>query len=158
MPWAAACQLSALRSSIDGQGLENDAGGERQDLAILIQPEQAGQGGAGLHGRLQAGLAGTRIGDAGIDHQGPDFRLAGQMLAAHLHRGCTEAVLGEHAGHGGTGVQGDHGQVAPIGLADTGFGSAEADTGNGEQGFGGRRGVIDGHESLTAGDKRKRRG
>jgi hypothetical protein len=46
------------------------------------------------------------------------------VLTADLHRRGAEAVLGEHAG--GTAARGefDQGQVAAIGLADAGLGTA----------------------------------
>ena len=67
------------------------------------------------------------------------------MAAADLYRRGAKTVLGEHAGDRAAGVERDQREVAPIGLADSRFGNAEAHAGNGEEGFGGGSGVIDGH-------------
>ena len=67
------------------------------------------------------------------------------MASAKLDRRGAEAVLGEDAGDRATLIQSQQREITPVQLADAGFGEAEADAGNGEQGFGGGRGEIDGH-------------
>jgi hypothetical protein len=86
------------------------------------------------------------IGDAGIDHQRAQAAVARQVLAAQRHRRRAAAVLGEHAGGTTARRQFDQRQVAPVFLADAGFGRAKAHAGNGEKSFGGGGGVIDGHD------------
>jgi hypothetical protein len=67
------------------------------------------------------------------------------MLAANLHRRGAEAVLREHAGHRAAFGHADHEHVLAIGLADTGFGPAELDAGDGFQVFCLGQGQVHGH-------------
>ncbi len=82
---------------------------------------------AGAH---QAIFAGTGVGVAGVDDHRADAVLAGQVLAADLHRRSTKAVLREHAvPPTGAFVDQHHGQVFFVGLANTGLGDADAHAG-----------------------------
>jgi len=150
----------AGHQAIHGQGLEDHPGGERQHLARR-HAELFGQGGAGGVGRGQPRGTGAGVGDAGVDHQGADACGAvpgrRQVAAAHLHRRGAEAVGGEHAGHGRAFGQGDHRQVAAVGLADAGLGNTKTDAGDGEQGFRSGSGVIDRHGRYLTKKKKGRR-
>ena len=133
--------------ALHGQGFEDHARGKGQHL-VGTDAEQLAHGVAGGLGRLTAGLAGTGVGDAGVDHQGTDARAFGQVLAAQLHGSGAETVEGEHAGHRGPGFQLDQGQVLAVLLADLGLGHPEADAGDGMQGCGSGSGVIHRHGKL----------
>ena len=153
MPSAARNQLSgpasaraagspaSMRST--GKRLHDDAGGKRQYL-LGRELELARQGDAGGAGAHQAILAGAGVGVAGVDHHGPDVA-ARQVLAAHLHRGRAEAVLGEYARDAGARVDQDDGQVAPVGFADAGLGDSDAHARDGMQFARPGRGQIDWH-------------
>ena len=124
--------------AIDRQRLHDHPSGKRQHLRGLqaqLRSERVASGA----GTLQAIGAGAGIGIAGVDHHGTDTLPAFQVRAAHLHRGSAKAVLREHSGHRSTFVQQKNGQVLAIGLADAGFGHANAQACNGVQ-FGGHRG------------------
>src|SRR5690606_22348886 len=112
---------------VDRQGFKNDAGGKGQHL-LGVEPQQRGRRLAGLQACLQAALAGSGVGVAGIDHQSADLLAAGQVAFAYLHGGGPETVAGEDSGHGAAFGKAKDGQVFMVGLADAGFGDADVDT------------------------------
>ena len=133
--------------TIHRQGLQNHACREGQHL--LGQDVQQARG---FFARLlcffQTRLTRTCIGIASIDDQGTDAIVGSQVRFAHLHWSGTETVGGEHTGHAGAGGQFKHGQVASVGLANTGFGNTDFDTGNGVNiRFRGDE-QIDGHDAI----------
>ena len=67
------------------------------------------------------------------------------MLLTNLDRGGAEAVAREHAGDPSAFVDGHHGQIAAVGLADPGHRDAETDARHGMQISGIRRLKIYGH-------------
>ncbi len=70
------------------------------------------------------------------------------MSAADV-RGCRrEAVVGEYAGDGGSGIERNQRQIAAVGLAYAGLGNAEPDAGDGMEGFRGGGRVVDGHDQV----------
>ena len=128
----------ARLDAVVGQGFHDHAGGERQDL-LGRHAQLACERNAGGARTCQAVRTRACIGVAGVDDHGSDRLAAAQVVAADLHRGRAEAVLGEHARHAGAFVQQEHGQVLAVGLADTGFGHTNPNTGNRVQ-VGGNRG------------------
>ncbi|MNT52131.1 hypothetical protein D3C72_1891400 [compost metagenome] len=112
--------------------LQDHAGRERQHLAggdAKLSGQRVARGARSL----QARLAGTGVGIAGVDHQRADARARGQVLAADLHRRGAEAVLREHAGHGAALGHADHEHILAIGLADARLGPTQLHAGNGFQ-------------------------
>ncbi len=74
---------------------------------------------------------GAGIGIARIDQQGANALAACQMLTADLHGRGAVAVLRKHPGHAGAFVEQENAHVFAVGFAHTGFGHANAHTGNG---------------------------
>jgi uncharacterized DUF497 family protein len=136
------------------QVFEDHAGRKRQHLGAL-QPSSSRHGIAGLARRAHALLAGRGIGDAGIDHQRAQAAVARQVLAAQRHRRRAAAIPGKHPGGPTARRQLDQRQVAPVLLADAGLGGAEAHAGDGEQGFRGGSGVVDGHGLACGADSKE---
>ena len=134
----------AGRNALDRQRLHDHAGRKRQDLRGG-HAQFLGQGGAGGAGAGQAIGPSAGIGIARIDEQGANALAACQMLTADLHGRGAIAVLRKHPGHAGAFVEQKNTHVFAVGFAHTGFGHANAHTGNGVQISSLGQGKIDGH-------------
>ncbi|MCY1542710.1 hypothetical protein D9M68_784720 [compost metagenome] len=134
--------------AVQGQRLQDDASGERQNLG-RGHAQQLAQRGAGVLRLLQAFLAGAGVGVARVDDQRADRAAGGQVGLADLHGGGAEAVAREHAGDAGTFGQAEHRQVASVRFADAGLGDADFNAGNRENfGLGGDL-QVNGHDFVS---------
>jgi len=156
MPWAACAQWSGRRSA---SAAGRPASMRSTGSVSMITPVEKGSTDCASNpisvataaqvrrarARRQAVGAGAGIGIAGVDDDRADAVPGRQLLAAHLHRRCAEAVLGEDAGHGAALVEREQHQVAPVGLADAGHRGADAQAGDGVELVGSSRQVVHGH-------------
>ena len=82
---------------IQGQQLADQTSGAHSNILCLCADEFGDRLG-GEHGLLISRLTGAGVGTAGVENHG--FGVAVRHgFAAPLHRGCTESVRREHAGH-----------------------------------------------------------
>ena len=93
---------------------------EARKISAGLQPCRLGGDFGGELGGGAPALAGEGIGVAGIDHQ--RARFAGlEMRAAPFDRRRRAFRAGEHAGHGGAGVEQRQQHVGAAGIADAGL-------------------------------------
>ena len=130
---------------VGGQGFEDDAGGEGEDL---------GQGAACLfgcrfadgHGAVVAFFARSRVGVAGVDDEGAYAVCIEQVLFADAHGCGAEAVLGKHRADCAAVGEQHQGEVVVLRFFDARLSDEEADAVDGLELAGGGFSVIDCHD------------
>src|SRR5690606_33009499 len=100
--------------AVNGQGLQNDAGGEGQYL-FGLQVQQLSSCLAGLQADLQTAFTRAGIGVAGVDDQGTNGPATVQVAFADLYWGRAEAIACENARNRAAFGQAKYGQVFVIG-------------------------------------------
>ena len=130
---------------VGGQGFEDDAGGEGEDLgrgAACLFGRRFADG----HGAVKAFFARSRVGVAGVDDEGSYAVCIEQVLFADAHGCGAEAVLGKHRADCAAVGEQHQCEVVVLRFFDARLSDEEADAVYGLELAGGGFSIIDCHD------------